>query len=106
MGRRNARFAYEQETDDGDEEATGVRIRRYRPEAEEEQPAEEMPAEDPRDTLLRQILGALNRSRIMCGSQRDKAKRDFKAYCSQYKSTYGHLNIPTSLPLHLTRHSA
>lgn len=103
MGRRSARFAFEQETDDNDEEVTGVRIRRYRPEAVEEHPAEEGPVEDPRDTLLRQILGALNRSRIMCGSQREKAKREFKAYCSQYKSVYGHLNIPTSLPLHLTR---
>lgn len=61
------------------------------------------PITDPRDLLLRDILGALNRMRILPMPQCFKAAREFRAYCRQYLEVYGHLTIPTSLPLSLIR---
>ncbi|MBI5654341.1 hypothetical protein HZC53_01645 [Candidatus Uhrbacteria bacterium] len=59
--------------------------------------------ETPQDALLRDILGALNRMRILPMPQCFRAAREFKAYCRQYLEEYGHLTIPVSLPLHLIR---
>ncbi|MFA5185018.1 MAG: hypothetical protein WC551_00840 [Patescibacteria group bacterium] len=77
-------------------ESRCARIRRFRakPQVEVE------PAEDPRDTLLRKILGAQNRMWLMPFSN---ARAEFNAFCKQYRKRYGHLTIPTSLPLRLTR---
>lgn len=77
---------------------SGIRFRRYQPE-----PRVGAQFEDPRDTLLRQILGALNRMRMMPSPHCDRAEREYKAYCREYRDRYGHLTIPTSLPLRLIR---
>ena len=64
---------------------------------------EEEEAEDPRDSLLRRILGALNRSRLMPYPRSTLAAREFSRLCSEYKNRYGHLTIPASLPLRMIR---
>lgn len=76
----------------------------YEVSAVRERPAvSEEPAEDPRDTLLRQILGALNRSRILPYPASAKAEKEYARYCKEYRARYGHLTIPSSLPLRLIR---
>lgn len=84
---------------EADQEDMGIRIRRYRPESGVGERAEE----DPRDTLLRKLLGALNRMRMMPSPHCDKAEREYRGYCREYRARYGHLTIPTSLPLRLIR---
>ncbi len=59
--------------------------------------------EDPRDSLLRRILGALNRSRIMPFPRNVVAEREYSKLCREYRERFGHLTIPTSLPLRLIR---
>lgn len=46
------------------------------------------------------------RQRIMPYPASLRAEKDYKAYCRKYRSRFGHLTIPTSLPLHLVRRSA